>query len=59
MALSTTKAEHVVYSVATQEVIWTWSFLKDFNLTPTADDSVHMLCDNTATIQFTKDLKFY
>jgi len=52
-------AEYVAYSIATQEAIWLKSFLQDLNLTPTVHDAVEMLYDNTATIQFAKDLKFH
>jgi len=53
------EAEYVAYSVATHEAIWLKSFLQDLNLTPRVDNPIEMLCDNTPTIQFAKDLKFY
>jgi len=42
-----------------QEAILLRSFLQDLNLTPRVDNSVEMVCDNTAAIQFTKDPKFH
>ena len=59
MDLSTTEAEYVACSLATQEVMWLRSFLQDLDLTPRVDDPVKMLRDNTAVIQFTKDPKFH
>jgi len=45
--------------LATQEAIWLKSFLQDLRLTPRVDDPVELMCDNTAAIQFAKDLKFH
>ena len=53
------EAEDVACSIATQEAIWLRSFLQDLNLTPKLDDPIELLCDNTAAIQFAKDLKFH
>ena len=39
--------------------MWLRSFIQDLSLTPRVDDPVEMLCDNIATIQFIKDLKFH
>jgi len=53
------EVECIAYSIATQEAIWLRSFLLDLNLTPKVNDPIELLCDNTATIQFAKDLKFH
>ena len=53
------EVEYVAYSVATQEAIWLRSFIQDLNFTPRVDDPIEILCDNGATIQFVKDLKFH
>ena len=59
IALSTTEAEYVACSIATQEAMWLRSFLQDLNLTPKVDNPIKLLCDNTTAIQFTKDPKFH
>jgi len=59
IALSTTEAEYVACSIATQEAMWLRSFLQDLNLTLKVDDPIELLCDKTATIQFTRDSKFH
>ena len=59
IALSTTEAEYVACSIATQEAMWLRSFLQDLNLTLKIDEPVELLCDNTTAIEFTKDLKFH
>ena len=58
IALLTIETKYVVCSLATQEAMWLRSFLYDLNLTPRVNDPVEMLCDNTAAIQFAKNLKF-
>ena len=39
--------------------MWLRRFLQDLNVTPGVNDPAEILCDNTATLQFAKDLKFY
>ena len=39
--------------------MWLRSFIQDLNLTPRVDDPIESLRDNTAAIQFAKDLKFH
>jgi len=34
------------------------SFVLDLGITPRVDDPVELMCDNTAAIQFDKDLEF-
>jgi len=53
------EAKYVACNVATQKEIWLRSFLQELNLTPKVNVPIELLCDNTATIQFAKDLKFY
>jgi len=52
-------AKYVVCSISTQEAILLRSFFNDLNLTSRVDDPIKMSCDNTASIQFAKDLKFH
>ena len=59
IALSIIEAEYISHSIVTQEAIWLRSFLQDLNLTPKVDDPIELLCDNTAAIQFAKDMKFH
>ena len=53
------EAEFVARCLATQEAIWLRSVLQDLDLTPRVNDPVKILCDNTAAIQFARDLKFH
>jgi len=53
------EAEYVACCLATQEAIWLRNFLQDLNLTPRVNDPVEIWCDNTATMQYAKDPKFY
>ena len=59
VALSTMEAEYVACSAATQDVIWSKSFLQHLEIVKIALESVTIFCDNTVALAVAKDPKYH
>ncbi|KAK4384005.1 hypothetical protein Sango_2738800 [Sesamum angolense] len=53
------EAKYVACTLAVQEDIWLWRFLKSLRILVHIDDVVVIYCDNTAAIAYAKDPKYH
>nr|GEX61904.1 retrotransposon protein, putative, Ty1-copia subclass [Tanacetum cinerariifolium] len=56
-AMSATKAEYIVASVAAIEAVWIRKFISGLGIVPTINEPIIMFCDNSAALQFANETR--
>nr|GEV37231.1 retrovirus-related Pol polyprotein from transposon TNT 1-94 [Tanacetum cinerariifolium] len=53
--MSATEAEYIAASEAAMEAVWIRKFIPGLGIVPTINESIKMLCDNSAALHFTNE----